>query len=170
MTSATGAIARYHRHGAAQATRQLARAFADSAYWGPSGSAQARGWARAIVVCFERYVQLAERDGRDAFAVDLKHDVGMGMHVVGVHIDAVLLDDDGYVGRIALWDQAPLTADLAVEYAVPVFLALEEQLGEGRVAGVQIWHLRTGDTHFASADACNVAVPRVTRLVAAIAL
>lgn len=42
-----------------------------------------------------------------------------------------------------LWDLAPLAVELAVQYAVPVFVALEEQLGEGRVAGVQLWHLRT---------------------------
>jgi hypothetical protein len=169
MASATGAVARYHRKGATEASRQLRRAFADSQYWGASGSPQARGWAHAIVTCFDRYVRLADDDGRDAFAVDLKLDVAVGAHVVGIHVDAVLLDDDGYVGRILLWDLAPVTADLAVQYAVPVFLALEGQLGEGRVVGVQVWHLRTGGAYFASADACNAALPRVTQLVAAIA-
>lgn len=170
MSTANAAIVRYHREGVTEARRQLRRAFADSSYWGPSGSPQARGWASAIVTCFERYIQLAQRDGRDAFAVDLRHDVGIGTHVVGAHVDAALLNEDGYVGRIALWDLAPLTTELAVRYAVPAFLALEEELGEGRVIGVQVWHLRTGDTHFAPADACNAELPRVTRLVADIAL
>lgn len=165
MTTATAAIVRYHREGAAEALRWLRRSFANSDYWGPRGTPQARGWANAIVTCFERYIQLADRDGRDAFTVDLKHDIDIGTHVVGAHADAVLLDEDGYLGRVALWDLAPLTAELAVQYATPVFLALEEMLGEGRVVGVQVWHLRSGDTHLASGEACNAAVPRVTRLV-----
>lgn len=169
MAIAAAAVARYHREGQTHARRRLRRAFADSSYWGPSGSPQARGWASAIVASFERYVDLAARDGRDAFAVDLKRDVALGAHIVGVHIDAVLLDEEGYVGRIALWDRAALTSELGVQYAVPAFLALEQDLGEGRVAGVQVWHLRSGESHFASSDACNAAVARVTHLVTQIA-
>lgn len=169
MAIAAAAVARYHREGHAKALRRLRRSFTDSSYWGPSGSAQAQGWASAIVTGFERYVHLAERDGRDAFAVDLKRDVTVGMHTVGVHIDVVLLDDDGYVGRIALWDKAAVTSELAVQYAVPARRALDQELGEGRVAGVQVWHLRTGERHFASSDACNAEAARVTRLVTQIA-
>lgn len=169
MAIAAAAVARYHREGEIEALRKLHRSFADSSYWGPSGSPQARGWASAIVAGFERYVDLAARDGRDAFAVDLKRDIAIGAHTVAVHVDAVLLDGDGYVGRIALWDTAEITAKLAVRYAVPAFLALEEELGEGRVAGVQVWHLRTGECHFASSDACNAQVDPVARLVNRIA-
>jgi len=169
MAMAAAAVARYHREGETEALRRLRRSFADSSYWGPSGTPQAQGWASGIVTSFERYAHLAERDGRDAFAIDLKRDVAVGAHIVGVHIDAVLFDDDGYVGRIALWDKAALTSELAVQYAVPAFLALEEELGEGRVVGIQVWHLRTGERHFASSDACNAAVDRVIRLVSQIA-
>lgn len=169
MAIAAAAVARYHREGQTEALRSLRRSFANSSYWGPSGSPQAQGWANAIATSFGRYVHLAERDGRDSFAIDLKRDVAIGVHIVGVHIDAVLLDEDGYVGRIALWDKAAITSELAVQYAVPALLALEEELGEGRIAGVQVWHLRTGDCHLASGDACNTEVARVTRLVTRIA-
>jgi len=169
ITMAAAAVTRYHREGQTEAMGRLRRSFSDSSYWGSSGSPQARGWASAIVTSFERYVHLAESDGRDAFAVALKRDVAIGAHVVGVHVDAVLLDDDGYAGRITLWDRAAITSELAVQYAVPAFLALEEELGEGRVVGIQVWHLRTGERHFASSDACNAAVDRVTRLVSQIA-
>jgi len=169
MPIAAAAIARYHREGAQTALRRLRRAFADSSYWGPAGSPQARGWASAIVTSFERYIQLAARDGRDAFAVDLKRDVSLGSHVVAVHLDAVLLDDDGYVGRIVLWDTAAVTADLAVMYATPPLMALEDELGEGRITGMQVWHLRTGERYFASSDSCSAAMARVTQLVDAIA-
>jgi hypothetical protein len=166
---ASAAVARFHREGADPASRRLRQSFASSSYWGPNGTPQARGWGSAIVESFDRYIVLAREDGREAFTVDIKHDVQIGSHVVGTHVDAVLLDDDGYVGRIVLWDRAALTGDLARAYSVPVLLALEDQLGEGRVAGVQVWHLRTGDIYFVTADSCNAALPTVTRLVDAIA-
>lgn len=166
---ANASIARYHREGETEARRELHRAFRRSPYWGPAGSPQARGWASAIVASFERYAQMAADDGREAFTVDLSRDVSLGMHVVGVRLDAVLLDDDGYVGRIALWDKAVVTRELAVFYAVPAFLALEDELGDGRVSGVQIWHLRSGERHLVSGDSCNAEVGRVINLVARIA-
>lgn len=169
MTIAAAAVARYHRDGAREAMDSLRQTFAQSSYWGASGSPQARGWASAIVTGFGRYVDLAGDDGRDAFALDLKRDIALGAHIVGVHIDVVLLDDDGYVGRIALWDRTPLTSALAVQYAVPAFLALEAELGEGRVVGVQVWHLRSGDTRFASSVECIGEIGPVTRLVERIA-
>ena len=169
MPIAAAAVARYHRDGETIARQELNRSFRGSPYWGPSGSPQARGWASAILSRFERYAHLATADGREAFAVDLKRDVAIGPHVVGVHVDAVLLDEDGYAGRIALWDRAVPTREVALYYAVPAFLALEDALGEGRVAGIQVWHLRSGQCAFAARDACNAAVMSVTRLVAQIA-
>lgn len=169
MAIAAAAVTRYHREGPHEARLRLRRSFANSSYWGSSGSPQARGWAAAIVSSFETYVRLAEPDGRAAFAVGLRRDVMLGGHDVGVYVDAVLLDVAGYVGRIALWDRASLTSELAVYYAVPPFLALEEEMGEGRVAGVHLWHLRTGERQLVPRGVCAAHVAQATRLVSRIA-
>jgi hypothetical protein len=148
MPTATSAVRRFHRDGTAVATAQLNGAFDRSGHWGPNGSPRARGWADAIRACFQTYVELAARDGRPTLGSPVTTDIGVGGDAIGVSLDVVLLDRAGYVGRYLLWDRPDLTRDDAEMLAAPVVRALQQELGEDRVAGAEIWHLRSGDQMF----------------------
>lgn len=165
MPTAIAAISRYHRQGASASLAHIRASYNSSSYWGPSGSPQAFGWANAMIAAFERYVTLAEHDPRPAFATALDRAVVFGAHEVAVHVDVVLLDEDGYVARIVAWDSSPIGAGEATLYATPVLLAVEEELGEGRVVGVEVWHLRSGSQFFITAEQCNAAIGAVERVV-----
>lgn len=69
-------------------------------------------------------------------------DVPIGGHVVGVTIDVVLLDDDGYVGRYLLWDTPELTENLGELLSATIVLALGSELGAERISAVEVWQLR----------------------------
>jgi hypothetical protein len=127
---ATGAITRYHREGPDQAELALDRSFRRSSYWGQSGTPQA-GWADAIRHCFATYCRMARPDGRPAFAVPFTRDVDYPPDTIGVHIDVVLLDPNGYVPRLVLWDTNDFTMDRARLYAAPAWYAAEAELGTG---------------------------------------
>lgn len=168
MPTASAAIAKYHRLGPDAALRAMRDAYRNSSYWGSGGSPQA-GWANAMVECFERYIDMAAEDGRVAFATSLKRDVDFGLHQVAVHVDVVLLDPAGYIGRIVLWDKAELTMELAGHYATPAYAALEDELGANRVVGVEVWHLRSGVQVYVTATACESNLAAVERIVERIA-
>jgi hypothetical protein len=162
---AAAAISRHHKESPAAALRHLERTVARSAYWGSGGPATARGWAKSIVACFRRYQSMDEADGRQAFAWSLNLGLVLPPDDLAVHVDAVLFDPGGYVGRLALWDTPPLTKALASVYAAPAFRSLEEELGAGRITGVQVWHLRSGAAEFIEAAAAAGAVPLAERIV-----
>jgi hypothetical protein len=61
-----------------------------------------------------------------------------------VALDVVLLDPAGYVGRYLLWDVPDLSQNEAEILAGPVVRALQQELGEDRAVGAEIWHLRSG--------------------------
>lgn len=86
---------------------------------------------------------------------------------MGVSLDVVLLDPNGYVGRYLLWDTPPLTQQDAEVLAAPVVLALRQELGADRVAGVEVWHLRSGTQIFVDTQAALGRVAEVERIVAA---
>lgn len=144
MPTAASAVRRFHRDGAAAATAQLNRSFDRSGHWGPTGPAQARGWANSIRTSFHTYVDLASRDSRATLGMPVTADVQIGANTIGVSLDVVLLDPHGYVGRYLLWDTPELTQQDAEILAGPIVRALQQELGADRVAGVEIWHLRSG--------------------------
>jgi hypothetical protein len=167
MPSAASAVRRFHREGADAAVRRLNRAFDGSDYWGPNGPAQARGWANSIRTCFQTYIDLASADDRPSLNTSINLDVSLGTDSVGVSVDVVLLDPNGYVGRYLLWDTPPLTQQDAEVLAAPVVLALQQELGADRVAGVEVWHLRSGSQIFVDMQAALGRVTEVERIVAA---
>jgi hypothetical protein len=67
---------------------------------------------------------------------------GLPPDELAVYIDVVLLDPAGYVPRLVLWDTNELTRNLAVQYAASAWSVLEDELGEDRVAHVEVWSLR----------------------------
>ena len=164
MPTATAAVARYHREGPDRAMAAMDRSYRSSSYWGQRGTSQA-GWAEAMRSCFQTYVDLAQLDPRPAFAIGLNRDVAFPPDEIGVHVDVVLLDPSGYVGRLALWDKTPLTSLVAARYAAPAWQALEEELGEGRIAGVEVWHLRSATQMFVSPEQAAFALPEVERIL-----
>jgi hypothetical protein len=166
---ASAAISRHHRESPQAAEQHLHRTMARSDYWGPSGHAPARGWAEAIRDCYARYRAMTANDQRAVFAYGLNRQLDLAPHDLSVHIDVVLLDPRGYVARVVLWDPTELTPDKAQLYAAPVWRVLEEELGAGRVAGVEVWHLRTGRQLFVDAAAAAQRLPAVTLLVGQIA-
>lgn len=143
MPVAASAVRRFHREGAVAATNALNRSFDASSYWGPTGTLQASGWANAIRAKFNTYVELASADSRPVFNTQVAADVPIGQHLVGVLIDVVLLDPMGYVGRHIIWDTQTLTHTNAERLAGPIILAMQQELGEDRVAGAEIWHLQS---------------------------
>jgi hypothetical protein len=165
MSIAQSAIVRHHRDSPAAARARLHQSFRNSDYWGPNGTPQARGWARAIRELYDVYDGLTQSDRRTAFAYGVERDIALGVHALGVRADVVLLDPAGYVPRIVLWDKNDLTYGRAIEYGAPVWRAMEDELGDGRVAAVEVWALR-GPTQIAITPAqASAAMGQVARTV-----
>lgn len=142
MPVAASAVRRFHQDGAESALTYLNQTFDRSQHWGPNGRAQARGWADAIRRSFDSYVDRASTDRRPVLGATIAADVPIGGHVVGVTIDVVLLDDDGYVGRYLLWDTPELTENLGELLSATIVLALGSELGAERISAVEVWQLR----------------------------
>jgi hypothetical protein len=164
LPSASAAVVRYHRRGGQAAWRQLDRSLGSSPYWGAPGTPQA-GWADAIRECFLVYRHLADADTRPAFATGLNRDLSFPPDELGIYIDVVLLDPDGYVPRLALWGRAEVAAGGAQLYAAPVWRVLEDELGEGRVPSVEVWHLRSGVRHVVTASAAAARIDEVESIL-----
>jgi hypothetical protein len=162
--SASAAVVRYHREGGEAAWRALDRSLGSSSYWGARGTPQA-GWADAIRQCFQVYRSMADGDARPAFATGLNRDLSFPPDELGVYIDVVLLDPDGYVPRLVLWSTDEVTLARAQLYAAPAWRVLEDELGQGRVPSVEVWHLRSGTPHYVAADQAAAAVDDVERIV-----
>jgi hypothetical protein len=160
------AVRRLHREGPEEARSYLTQAFARSPYWGPTGRAQAKSWAEAIVDAFDTYMTLATDDQRTVLPAGVASDVQVGNHTVGVNVDVVLLDPSGYVARHILWDVPPLTALDAELQAAPIVAALQAELGHDRVVGVEIWHLRSAERRFVQSDHAIARLPEVEEIVA----
>lgn len=89
---------------------------------------------------------MASQDNRPCINSPLTTDVDIDGNEIGVGVDIVLLDPQGYVGRVVLWDKQVPSGDDAEMLALPIALAIEQELGVGRGAGVEVWHLRSGST------------------------
>jgi hypothetical protein len=158
--SASASIVRFHREGGDAAWLRLDRSLSSSAYWGKAGTPQA-GWADSIRSCFRIYRALAEPDPRPAFATGVNRELILPPDDIGIYIDVVLLDPRGYVPRIVLWDSNDLSHSRAVLYAAPAWQALEQELGEDRVAGVEVWKLRSGDQELVTPNEAAAAMSEV---------
>lgn len=148
MPTAGSAVRRFHSESAAAAIAQLNSTFDRSSHWGPGGPPPARGWANSIRSSFQTYVELASQDHRPTLGTPVTADVEIGANTIGVSLDVVLLDPEGYVGRYLLWDTPDLTQYDAEMLAAPVVRALQQEMGADRVAGAEIWHLRSGNQVF----------------------
>lgn len=166
MPAANSAVRRLHREGAARATVVLNQSFDRSGHWGLSGPPQARGWANSIRDCFDAYVEMSGSDGRPVLSHAINRNVHVGVHEVGVRLDVVLLDDEGYVGRYLLWDVPIPSIEEATLLAGPIVVAMEDELGAGRVAGVEVWHLRTRAQFFVPYNDAQGTLDELERVVA----
>jgi hypothetical protein len=164
MPTATATIARHHREGPGAAAAEMDRSYRNSAYWGQEGTPRA-GWANTMRECYATYVELTRDDIRPAFAAGLNRDLLLPPNELAVHIDAVLLDPEGYVPRLVLWDANQLTQPLAVTYAAPAWKAMEDELGEGRVPRVEVWSLRAPTQVTVSPSEARAAMGEVERVV-----
>jgi hypothetical protein len=165
MRIAQSAIVRHHRESPAAARARLHQSFRNSDYWGPNGTPQARGWARVIRELYDVYDGLTQGDPRTAFAYGVERDIALGVDALGVRADVVLFDPAGYVPRVVLWDKNDLSRARAIEYGAPVWRAMEDELGQGRVAAVEVWALR-GPTQITVTPAqAGAAMGQVARTV-----
>lgn len=165
MPTATATIVRHHRDGSPAASAWMERSYRNSSYWGQGGSPQALGWANAMRTCYATYVELTRGDARPAFAAGLNRDLALPPDELAVHVDVVLLDRGGYVPRLVLWDSNELTQALAVTYAAPAWRVMEDELGDGRIAHVEVWSLREPRQATVSPDEARAAMDTVERVV-----
>lgn len=165
MSTAQSAIARHHREGPAAARARMHRSFRDSDYWGPNGRPQAQGWAEAIRRCYDTYIDLTSDDSRPAFATAVERDLDLGPDALAVRVDVVLLDPAGYVPRLVFWDKPDLTHALAIQYGAPAWRVMENELGDGRIARVEVWSLRQPTQISVSPTEARAAMGEVARVV-----
>jgi hypothetical protein len=74
--------------------------------------------------------------------LDLTRDVQLGDNHVGVRVDVVLFENQGYTGRLLLWDTDETGRDLAKIFAAPCVLAIDDVLGPATCQGIEVWQLR----------------------------
>jgi hypothetical protein len=108
---------------------------------------------------------MAAGDGRRALGSTITSDVPIDGNSIGVIIDVILLDPHGYVGRYVLWDKPPISTPEAELTAAPVVLAMQEELGENRVVGVEVWHLRSRSAFFVSREQAIQRLEEVAAIV-----
>jgi hypothetical protein len=161
-------IARHHREDPDAAREYMVSRFQNSTYWGPSGKPQNQGRAEMTLRSYDNYVSLTRNDERPVITTDLKRDLELPPNTLGVRIDVLLLDATGYVPRLVLWDTNDLTRERAMLYAAPLLLAAEEELGEGRVAEIEVVHVRTPVQLTVSAPDARAVKPDMEATVARI--
>jgi hypothetical protein len=161
---AESAVRRFHANGATSAQAYLNATFDRSDYWGAGG--HGAGWADAIRECFDNYVEMASPDQRPRVDIRISEDAVLGVNTVGVHLDVVLLDDRGYVGRFLLWDVPELNAETAQALAAPITVALGMAFGASRVVEVEFWHLRTATAVVVPANEALGAIDEASTTVA----
>jgi hypothetical protein len=164
LPTATATIVRHHRDGPTIAAARMDASYRKSPYWGARGT-PAAGWANAMRGCYATYVQLTSNDTRPAFATGLNRDLPLPPDELGVYLDVVLLDPAGYVPRLVQWDANELTRPLAQRYAAPAWRVLEDELGQGRVAHVEVWSLRAPTQIIVTPAECNAALGDVASIV-----
>jgi hypothetical protein len=166
MSTANAAVRLHHQRGVAAAHIYLNGSFDRSGYWGPSGPPQARSWANNIRECFQTYQEMAGEDRRPTLGMPIKTDIQFGANSVGITVDVVLMDSEGYVGRYPLWDVPSLTRDDAELLACPIALGMGQELGRDRIVGVDLWHLRDAETIFVPAASAIARANDVAEILA----
>ena len=161
---ASAAVVRLHREGADQAWQTLDASFVRSPYWGIAGTRQA-GWAAAIRTAFQGYRAMAANDMRPVISTGLRRTLTFPPDELGVYVDVLLLDPDGYVPRLVLWDANAFTREIAVLYASPAWRAIEDEMGDGRVPFTEVWHLRSGAQESISASDAASELSQVAGIV-----
>jgi hypothetical protein len=116
--------------------------------------------ARTTRLGFQRYVSLEHQDARFVATVNLEADVSFGPHDVGVRVDVVLFEDDGFAGRVLLWDVSPCDMRLAEMYSAPCVRLIEEGLGLNCHA-IDVWQLRHQSEFRVSRQAAMRRLPEV---------
>lgn len=165
IPSAQAAITRHHRDSPAAARSHLHQTFRDSDHWGPNGTPQAQGWARVIRELYDVYDELTQADTRQAFAYGVERDIDLSPDALAVRADVVLFDPRGYVPRVVLWDKNDLSPRRALAYGAPVWRAMEDELGDGRVTEVEVWSLRGPDRFVISPLQARGAMRHVAQVV-----
>jgi hypothetical protein len=137
----SAAVRVYHTEGLEAAQKQLNIGL--SGYFARQGSPT--GKARVAHENFERYVALAERDEREVFGTNVRMDLFVREHDLSVQADVLLFDPGGYAGRVLLWgaDAQSLTSTQLRLLATPIIVAMQEELGQERVVGTDIWQIRS---------------------------
>jgi hypothetical protein len=164
-TIAQSAITRHHRESPASARARLHQTFRRSNYWGPNGRPSAQGWARVIRELYDVYDGLTQGDGRRGFVYGIERDIDLSPDSLAVRADVVLFDPAGYVPRVVLWDKSDLSAARAVAYGAPVWQAMEDEFGDGRVPFVEVWSLRGPDQFTVSPAQARAAMRQVAQVV-----
>ena len=144
MTSTTSSLRRavraYHESGEA-AARAALRESLSNYFSRPGRPTTQAGLARQAL---DIYIRLAGADPRDAFVPHGRVDAPVGTDSVAADVDVVLLDPNGYVGRLLLFGPtpAPLTAPQLEVLAYGPVVALTEEFDADRVLGVDVWEVR----------------------------
>jgi hypothetical protein len=134
------AVKTYHEEGYEAAQRRLDKGF--GGYFSREGSPA--GMARVARANFDVYVKLDGLDGRPVFDTGVRRVLNFGADELVVTLDVLLLDPDGYVGRIVLWGEVPPMSHAQLElFATPAILAMRQSLGRDRVVAIEIWEIRT---------------------------
>jgi hypothetical protein len=136
-------ITRHHQQSPQVARDYMVNSFQRSSYWGSGGTPQSQGWAESSLRSYDTYALITRDDTRPVVATSVKYELQLPPHSLSVRIDVILMDPRGYVPRILLWDRNELTEQRALLYAAPILLATEGELGQDRVAEVEIIHTRT---------------------------
>lgn len=91
----------------------------------------------------DTYIRLAAVDPREAFVPRSRTDVAVHDDSVAADVDVVLLDPNGYAGRVLLFGPTPqlTVAQLEIMAFAPV-AALVDEFDESSVVGVDVWEVR----------------------------
>jgi hypothetical protein len=161
-------IKRHHQESPAAARDYMVNSFRASDYWGSGGKPQSRGWAEATLRSYDAYALLTRDDTRPVVATGVSRELQLPPNSLSVRIDVILLDPRGYVPRVILWDASELTEERTLLYAAPILIAAEEELGQGRVADVELVHTRTAALVVVPAADARTAVEDMTAVVSRI--
>lgn len=138
-------IKRHHQESPAAARNYMVNSFRNSNYWGPNGTPQSRGWAESTLRSYDTYALMTRDDTRPVVATGVRRELPIPPNTLNMRVDVILLDPRGCVPRVILWDKPKLTEERALLYAAPILLLAEEELGQGRIAEVELIHTRTAD-------------------------
>lgn len=133
------AIRKFHEDGA-DAARGSLRASLSNYFAQPGAPSTQAANARAAL---DTYIRLASPDPRPAFVPRSRSDVSVADDQLAADVDVVLLDPQGYAGRVLLFgpEQELTTHQLEVVAFGPV-ASLVAEFSADSVVGVDVWEIR----------------------------